>query len=301
MMFSNSKERMPDMKLRQIAAGALCAVLAFSLTACDADPVGAARERMEAVESMDASVELDMAFRLTQAGEPGELEIAERLRMDITSFSTPLHLRAEIEVSVSAYGASDETSPSSAMTMYAEEDGQGSHTMYLTDGTGWKSQPVAIEDLGQYNAAENMHLYLNSGERFALTATETLPAGEAVRYDGVIRGEALQEVLRVSGALDSLDALSISGGADADRTGVLFQDLPDLACALWIDADSGYPVRYEMDMTALMNQIMSRMAESMGPQAGEPGVEVERMALTMTCSNFNSAAAFEIPGEARQG
>lgn len=291
------------MKRNRMIAAALAACLALSLAACGEtttqDPVQAAQEKLQDVKSMESSVVMDMAFQVPSGTDAAAITLAERMSMEIVTFSDPLKLKAEVAVSLDFTGAGlDNQEPMMSMTMYAAQEGEA-YNMYITDGASWQSQSVALEDLGQYDAQENLEFYLDSSESFAQAGSGEVNGAPADRYDGVIKGKDMEQVLRASGALDALDSLNLSGEMDAEQLKEIYSGLPDLPCSLWVDQKSGYPVRYEMDMTALMNQVLTRLLGAMDEAAGADGLSVEQMRLTMTCSGFNAAADFEIPAEAK--
>ncbi|BDF72119.1 hypothetical protein CE91St41_31000 [Oscillospiraceae bacterium] len=292
------------MKRNRITAAALAACLALSLAACGEtttqDPVQAAQERLQDVKSMESDVVMDMAFQVPSGTDAAAITLAERMRMEIVTFTDPLKLKAEVAVSLDFTGAGlDNQEPMMSMTMYAAQEGDA-YNMYITDGASWQSQSVALEDLGQYDAQENLEFYLDSSESFTQAGSGDVNGAPADRYDGVIKGKDMEQVLRASGALDALDSLNLSSEMDAEKLKEIYSDLPDLPCSLWIDQKSGYPVQYEMDMTALMNQVLTRLVGAVDGSAGDAdGLAVEQMRMTMTCSGFNAAEDFEIPAEAR--
>lgn len=285
------------MKRNRRIAAALAACLALSLAACGEttqDPIKAAREKLEDVKSMESALVMDMVFQVPGGGGGEAITMSEHMSMEIVTFTDPLKLKAEVAVSADFTGAGQEgLEPIMDMTMYAVREGEA-YTMYINSVAGWQSQTVTQEELGQYDVRNNMSLYLDSGEGFTPAGDGDVNGAPADRYDGVVRGGALETVLRASGALDVLDSLNLPGGTDA-----VYSGLPDLPCSVWIDRGSGYPVQYEMDMTGLMNHVITRLMEAIqGEGGGTGGVSVEQMRLTMTCSAFNAAEAFEIPAEA---
>ena len=52
-------------------------------------------------------------------------------------------------------------------------------------------------------------------------------------------------------------------------------------------------------MTQIMDALMSSMITSLGEQAKGLEMGVSKMKISMTCSNFNNAADFTIPEEAK--
>ena len=52
-------------------------------------------------------------------------------------------------------------------------------------------------------------------------------------------------------------------------------------------------------MTRIMDALVSSMIASLGEQAEGLEMSVSKMKVSMTCSNFNNAADFTIPEEAK--
>ena len=270
----------------RIAAALLAAVLTLALTACggsgvDKDPLAAAQANMAAAKSMDATMVMEMDM------EAGGESMETVTTMNMTMFTDPQKMKVETSMDMGGYGSMD-------MSIYAEEvDGQ--LTMYLYDGSSWYSQAVTEADLGAYDVSGSMTDYIGDTTGFTQQGTETVDGVSAYKYTGVITGEEMQEVMTSSGALDSLSSLGLS----ADETEEMLSGLGDIQVTLWVAEKELYPVRYEMDMTAIMDGLMQSILASMGDQAEGLTMSVPKMKMTMTCSNLNSAADFEIPAEAR--
>ena len=81
----------------------------------------------------------------------------------------------------------------------------------------------------------------------------------------------------------------------ADELIDLYSDLGDMPITVWIDQATGYPVRYYMDMTGVMQSMMSKALA--GVEGGD-SLTMDKVEITMDCSNFNNVADFEIPAEA---
>ena len=78
----------------------------------------------------------------------------------------------------------------------------------------------------------------------------------------------------------------------------LYSDLGDLPVTVWVDRETGYPVRYYIVMTKMMQSILEKtMAAAV--ESGEANLSgmmtVDQLTVTMDCFNFNNATAFEIP------
>lgn len=274
-------------KTNRIAALLTAAVLTLSLAACGGggdkaggkDPLAAAKENMSGAKSMDISMVMDLDM------EMGEETIQTVTKMESTVFDEPMKMKAVATTEAAGQSAS--------VTIYAEETGDKAYTMYVNDGTGWISAPATAEDLTQYEIDENMSAYIDIAGSFRQEGTETVDGVSAYKYTGVITGANMKEFMTDSGALNSLSSLNIdSSQLDEMLSG-------DIPVTLWISEADLYPVRYEIDMTAVMDGLMQAVVESLGKQTQDLSIHIPKMSLTMTCSNFNSAADFSIPDEAK--
>lgn len=269
---------------RRAAALTLGGLLALSVTACggttnkgnSAEKIQAALEKINAIQSMDATMFMEMD--MSAMGQSIETDTT----MNMSCFNDPMKLKADMTVSMGELGAV-------SMSVYAQQDGEQCST-YLYDGTSWTVQTMEIDDLQQYDAQQSMDLYLESGVDYAYEGTEEINGMTTDKYSGVIRGDAMEEVMKASGATSNLES---SLGSSVDLSN-LYSDMEDMPITVWIDQETGYPVRYYMDMTDVMQAMMTKMFSSMG--AGS--ITIGKMQITMDCFNFDNVADFEIPAEA---
>lgn len=271
---------------KRIAAFALSAALALSLAACGSGTekstgdIATALEKINAVKSLEATMVMEMDMSLM--GQSMETETA----MNMVCFNDPMKLKADMTMDMGELG-------SFTMNMYAAMDGDN-YTVYMNDGSAWTSETVDMSYLQQYDAQESMNLYLESGDDYTLDGTEEINGSTANKFTGVIRGDALEEVLAASGATSRLE--SSVGDLDLSE---LYSDLGDMPITVWVDQESGYPVRYAMDMTELMQGIMEKSMAAAGGEEDISGmITMDKMSLVMDCFNFDNATDFEIPAEA---
>lgn len=276
-------------KRNRMAALAAAVILTLSLAACggggeDAGrgPLAAAQENMAAAASMDAVMTMNMEMEV--AGESMKTVTS----MDMSLFTGPVRMKVE--------AVTEAAGQSSAISVYAEESGEGSYMMYLYDGANWHSTTATAEDLSQYEVNQSMSAYIDSASSFKQEGTETVDGVSAYKYTGVITGQNMKDVMLESGALNSVSSL----GVDDSQLEEMLSGLGDIPVTLWISEADLYPVRYDMDMTAVMDGLMQALLESMGDQAQGLTMSIPEMTMTMTCSNFNSATEFTIPDEAKQ-
>lgn len=273
---------------KRIAVLALGAALTLSMTACggtenkdnSSGDIGTAMEKLNAVSSLDATMVMEMNMSVM------EQVMETKTTMNMSCFNDPMKLKADMTMDIGDLGSVD-------MSIYAAMDGD-TYNMYLYDGTNWTTQAVDVSYLQQYDAKESMNLYLESGDDYTLAGTEEINGSTTNKFTGVIRGEALEEVLAASGATSNLEA----SVGDLDLAS-LYSDLGDLEITVWVDQESGYPVRYAMDMTQMMQGMMDKILAASAEGEDTSGMlTVDKVNMVMDCFNFNSAADFEIPAEA---
>lgn len=279
-------------KLKMIAAVALSVVLTVGLAACGGggggdstgDAMAAAQKALEDVKSMnyDMTMNMDMAA--------GEQAIQSVTKGKIAIISDPLQMQMDMTMDMGAMG-------SSAVKMYAEQKDKD-YVMYMStdNGTSWmKSTVTDMTSLEQYDAKASMDMYLGSVEGFKEAGTEKINGSEATKYEGVISKDAMNDVMSASGAADQFASLGIS----AEQAAEMYKDLGEIPVTIWIDKESALPVKYDMDMTAVMQSLMSKMMEAMGDAAQGMKLEVSKMTMEMTLSDFNKVNEIKIPDAAK--
>ena len=275
------------MKLRtRVAAFALGTAMAVSLAACGGgtaakedvtEKIRAATAKVNEVESMEATMFMEMDMSVM--GQSVQADTT----MDMVCFNDPVKMKADMTMDMGSLG-------SVSMSVFARADGDTCE-MYLYDGNTWTSQTATVNMLEQYDAQQSVNLYLDSGAEYISVGTEEINGVTTDKYTGVIRGDAMEEVLKASGAATNLES-SLGGLVDVSD---LYSNLGDMPITVWIDQQSGYPVRYFMDMTDVMQSMMSKALS--GIEGGDT-LTIDKVEVTMDCANYNNAADFEIPAEA---
>lgn len=276
----------------RFTAAALTLTLGLGLTACGGtapatetpeEVLTKAQEAMADVTSMG----YDMTMDLSMGAEGETLAISTVTRAD--TVLSPLSMKAEMEIDLGDLGET------TSMTIYAkEQDGSYLTVVGTPDEAGqmtWQSSSMdALGDLENLSGTDSLQLYLDSIQNFTQGESETVNGVEATRYDGVILGEDLSEVIAASGALSQLDSLGMGEMSD------LFTGMGDLPVSLWIAKETYYPVKYEMDLTEMMQSILDKtLSEQLG---ADIGLTVEQAALSMTIRDINQVGEIEIPAEA---
>ncbi|MBE6035507.1 MAG: hypothetical protein E7222_12525 [Clostridiales bacterium] len=276
--------------LKKLTALGLTVVITAGLAACGGggssakDVMKTAQDKLKDVKSLSYDMVMDMDF---SAGEQ-TIESDTTAKIDYTT--DPLAMKINMAMDMGAQGSAD-------ITMYAEKL-DDKYMMYMTmDGVNWAKQTLGdASELEQYNAQNSMELYLNGIENFKEAGTEKINGSDATRYDGVISQDAMGDVMASSGAADKFTQY----GLTETQIEELYKDLGDLPASVWIDNESSLPVKYEMDMTGVMQQMFTKVVESSN-QNLPSDFKVDKMFITMTLTNFNNVDKITVPDAARNG
>lgn len=273
------------------AAAVLALVLALGLTACggkdggDGDAASAmlsARESMQKVSSMSYIYSMEMSMKAD--GETVEMTV------DGTADMTMDPVAAKMTMNMNMLGMSltgielymvqegSQTVTYTGMDLF----GQGEKTWTKTTGGGG-STGVSME---QYNAKDSFDLYLKNGANFKAMGTETVQGAPATRYEGVIAKDMLKDTLEKSGSMEQLDSM-----VDANIDDVL-KKVGDISVTMWLDNETGLPVKYVIDMTNFLVSMMELAAENAGESAD---VSADKFVVSMEVTKYNGVGEIKVP------
>ena len=280
------------MKFRKIFVAAAAAVMTFSAAGCGGgssvmetaaveELLTLSQETMATVESMAAEITMVMDMAM------GEEAIETTTVANILTKQDPMQMQMDM------YVVMEDGSEAQQMMMYAEE-AEGKLRTYMYSADTWYAQTMEIGDLGQYDAEASMELYLNNIESFTATAEEDINGTKTTRIEGIIARDAMEEAIQNSGVADSAASL----GVTEEQMQKMYADMGDLPIVLWIDAE-GYVLKYEMDMTEMMQKIMDTAMGAVGETETEPSVSITKTSISMICSDFNNVEEIVIPAEAK--
>ena len=293
------------MKKTKRALAALSALtLTLSLTACgggqqstgdsgtDAmtptERVAAAEEKMSALTSLSIDMTQDIGMSFAMADQSQELNMSTKMQMDV--IQEPLKAKGTMQIDMG-----EELGGVQDVELYIMSEDDAAN-LYMQMGGQWIKQSVTEAELGQYDAADSLELYLDSAADFAEAGTEQVGGADATKFTGVIKGDKLYDVIEESGVLSSLGQTGTDVSEDAIKS--MLSELGDLPMSVWINAD-GYPVQYEMDMSQMIDSILQKALEMQGAADQGMTMTVSKAAMSLTCSNFDAVEDFELPAEAQ--
>ena len=269
------------MKLtKKLIALAMTAAMAAAMAGCGGGTdtadvetlLNTANETMANVDSMSA--QMDMVMDMEVEGETFTMTTTS----NIESIMDPMKMKMDMSLRMA-----DEVMQEN--TMYAVAEGDTVTSYMNLDGT-WYTQPMTVGDLSQYNAQQNMELYLQNLRSFSATGTEEINGTATTVIEGVLTGDSMREAMLSSG----LQTATATMGVTEEDLDTMLEGISDMPVKLWISED-GYVMQYELDMTAMMQSMMSAMAEGVS-------MNISNVSVKMTCDNYNAVEDFEIPAEA---
>ena len=241
---------------------------------------------------MDAEVNVGM-----EMGAYGESTgIGLIVAYSVDSVREPFAGRIESSVEISAGG----TKMTQILFAYAEQTEDGL-ILYVSSngGTLWdQTKMEEQEEALLLGSAASLDLLLSCGDCFTETGRDTVDGRERISYSGVLPGTIIGQMLADSGMTESL--LSLLG--DVELSPELFDNVDDIQMTVSFDGESGYLLSYEVDMTAAMHTMMTRV---LGELMGDYGYDAELASfrlssgkISVTLSGFDTTSV-EIPPEVR--
>lgn len=253
------------------------------------NPIEEALKRMAEVDSMELTVVIRMDMLAKDDGESQAIESVTTMNMEC--MINPLKVKMEMEVNAKTDTGDKE---SESVSIYGDVDENGNYVMYMFDGENWLAQEVSEFDLDRFNAKSRMEEQIGDTSVYVLEGTKKIAGVDTYKYSYTMTGAEMKEALRDSGALGYLSRIGLSESDAYD----MLDELGEIVTNVYVDAETYYPIRYEMDMTEVMNDFYAAVLEARGEQPAVLTPNVSEMVLIMSCYNFNGVSDITIPEEA---
>ncbi len=288
--------------VKKMLAILLVLTMALSLAACGFEAkMTIAAKKMEKLQSYRMDLDLDMGLSMSLLGQSMDLDMGMQGKADVNT--KPMKMKMDMDIS-----SMGETI---RMLSYAEKTDAGYVTYVTPDGGDtWVKQTLDGGQLPEAGAATNFALLFKLAGKFEKTGTETVRGSEATVFSGTVEGEDIAQMLEMSGVMDTL---SESMDVELDELGVDLASLGGIPTTISVDNKTGYIVRYTMDLTEVMQNLMpammDQMTASITEEAGLEGLDLSALGLKLDVSktvmtvelyDFDAAGTVEIPAEARE-
>ncbi|MBR1455703.1 MAG: hypothetical protein IJ594_00915 [Oscillospiraceae bacterium] len=287
--------------IRKTVVILLALAMLLSLSACGRFETRMARsvQKMSKVQSMRMDVDVDVTMGMTLMGETLDMDAQLSAKADV--MLDPVKLGGSMTAKVM-----DEEQETLFYAQKGEDEG---YDVFLSmdGGRVWTRQSVEGAEAPSLSSTEKIGALLKLASTFEERGTESVRGSAATVYTGVISGEDIGVALNATGVLDALSE-SLD---DIDLSGVDFSHLSDIPATVAIDNKSDMLVRYTMDMTALMQDlielVMDVLVEQITDGAGLGSIDLSALGLKLEIENaqavielydFDAVESVDIPQSA---
>ncbi|KAF0091740.1 MAG: Uncharacterized protein FD141_1529 [Fusobacteria bacterium] len=237
-----------------------------------------ARESSTSIKNYDLDMTMDIDMKVMNQ------DILMLMNMESTNFIDPIKSRLEMSIDMGELGKQESKS-------YTVQDGDVIKVYTYSMGEWTLKEISGLKNMEDALANSNFKVFINNFDSFKEVGTDKIDGKDVVVYEGVIKGSSLSEVMKTSGLLSSLQT-----DMTMDYEVVFGEDMGDMPVKFWIEKETAYPVKYSMDMSMVLNRLMTVIyAEAMPGTNGE--VNVSKCLVEMTMKNINKAEDFKIPEE----
>lgn len=275
-------------RMRKILSAVLALALILSFPGCNSagkqltpeEVIKTALQNLLNIKSVSYEFNVDTEFSVV-----GQT-VATNTKTTADATLNPMNMKLNMVVSVGSYDATN-------LEMYALQEENGLTLYTCADGKNWmKQEGITADQIAQYNMMDAISLYLSTVSNLQEAGHEQIGDFDTVKYEGTLSSDAFSEVLKVSGMQEQLESL----GVDAETAAGFYEELGELPITLWIHPSTFMPVKFEMDMTGMMNSLLNKV---LGPAAdtvtGSAGMEVGKVKMSCTFLGFNSVDSITVP------
>lgn len=254
-------------------------LLSACVSATPEQRLAAASEKLERADSLSYTMVTDM--RLSAEGWSRETTITDRVSVS----SGPVAVYYE-----SVTAASDIEQPSEYRACVVSEGER--HCAYVNrDGLWTRRDLDGEEELSSYDLRSNIGLWTSGASSVTWAGSELIDGHRATRYDCVVGPEGVDAIMAGSGAYMALPVLGLS----QERAMQVLSGLGELTYSVWIDNRRCLPLRYDIDMTDIMDQFLQNIL----PYAlTDVAVTVDSLTVSLNLSDFGAVPPMELPAEA---
>ena len=260
---------------------ALMVSLIFTVAGCakeQSDIISKARASSSSIKNYDLDMTMDIAMSVM------DQDVVMKMNMNSTNFIDPIKSKSTVSIDMGELGKQESQS-------YVVQDGNVIKVYTYAMGKWSVEELNDLKNMEEALSEANFKVFLDNFSNFKETGTDVVDGKDVVVYEGIIKGESLGEVMQTSGLLESLQS-----DMSMDYDVVFGTDMGDMPVKFWIEKDSAYPVKYEMDMAEVMNRLMTIIYAEAIPGT-DLEVNVSKCLVVMTMSNINKAEDFKIPDE----
>ena len=240
----------------------------------------------------DLDLTLKIGIGLSMSGQKMSVPMDILLKFAMDQQMDPLLMQGQLDLKMTTMGQSQKQNAQ----FFAEKSGS-MITSYISTDNGVTWQASRADNI-QINPADTVGMVITNTKDIQKTGTEMINDREAAVYVGKLDGQYIQELMAVLNTSSAGSSLNTVFGADTD-----LNNLGDIGITVYIDTESKLPVRFTMDMTDVLKDIMGTALQSLMNMEGLEDMEID-VSITNAVgdcylSQFDSIPPIEIPEKAK--
>ena len=235
---------------------------------------------------MDITVEMSVV--ISYSGQKMSMPMSILMHVDMAEQKEPLLLQGEMSMEMNAMGSAQKQD---SLFYAAQEDGV--ITTYSSDdnGASWTAKQA---DAPSIDPLEVSTALVNSSRDFRAAGKELVDGTETTVYTGKLSTSFLQQFMEEGGSTEAMSGLT--DGLTASDLEVM----EDIDVIMYVDPETHLPLRYTMDMSGMMKDLMKvALASATGMDGYEMDVEIDVARAECRLGDFNSISPIEIPDAAK--
>lgn len=279
-------------KLKKLLALLLALSMLLCLSACGSFERKMAKSaaNMGQLKSMHMDVDFALDMELAVMGQSMDVDAAIKAGIDLNT--EPFAMKMDMDVE--AMGISQQ-----AQIYIVDEAGE--RMAYASDDGGktWERGTVEVDvDVNGMSVKDSLALLSKWADSFEKAGEEKINGSATTKYSGQIDAASLVQLIDASGADDALES-SLGLELDSDDAAAL----KDVPVSIWIDNKSSMVVRVDVDVTELMQSLLSEAIDEViddvledSGLAGLPlDIKLGAATASVNLSEFDEVGKIELP------
>ncbi len=279
-------------KLKKLLALLLALSMLLCLSACGSFERKMAKSaaNMGQLKSMHMDVDFALDMELAVMGQSMDVDAAIKAGIDLNT--EPFAMKMDMDVE--AMGISQQ-----AQIYIVDEAGE--RMAYASDDGGktWERGTVEVDvDVNGMSVKDSLALLSKWADSFEKAGEEKINGSATTKYSGQIDAASLVQLIDASGADDALES-SLGLELDSDDAAAL----KDVPVSIWIDNKSSMVVRVDVDVTELMQSLLSEaideVMEDVLEDSGIAGLPLDiklgAATASVNLSEFDEVGKIELP------
>lgn len=245
---------------------------------------------MGQLESMHLDVDFALDMELAVMGQSMDVDAAIKAGIDLNT--EPFAMKMDMDVEAMGVGQQ-------AQVYIVDEAGE--RVAYTSDDGGktWERGTVEVDvDVNGMSVKDSLALLSKWADSFEKAGEEKINGSAATKYSGLIDAASLVQLMDASGADDAMES-SLGLELDSDDAAAL----KDVPVSIWIDNKSSMVVRMDMDVTELMQSLLSEAIDEViddvladSGLAGLPlDIKLGAATASVNLSEFDEVGRIELP------